>query len=90
LKRSWGGEVRNVSILVAVGVDEDGFREILGICEGAKEDEQSWSEFLRHLKQRGLEGIELVISDKCLARSAGSGGEVLSAGQVAALCATLV
>jgi len=66
LKRSWGGEVRNVSILVAVGVDEDGFREILGICEGAKEDEQSWSEFLRHLKQRGLKGIELVISDKCL------------------------
>lgn len=66
LKRSWGGEVRNVSILVAVGVDEDGFREILGICEGAKEDEQSWSDFLRHLKQRGLNGIELVISDKCL------------------------
>jgi len=66
LKRSWGGEFRNVSILVAVGVDEDGFREILGICEGAKEDEQSWSGFLRHLKQRGLEGVELVISDKCL------------------------
>jgi transposase-like protein len=66
LKRSWGGEVRNVSILVAVGVDEDGFREILGICEGAKEDEQSWSEFFRHLKQRGLKGVELVISDKCL------------------------
>jgi len=66
LKRSWGGEVRNVSILVAVGVDEDGFREILGICEGAKEDEQSWGGFLRHLKQRGLGGVELVISDKCL------------------------
>ncbi len=66
LKRSWGGEVRNVSILVAVGVDEDGFREVLGICEGAKEDEQSWSGFLRHLKQRGLGGVELVISDKCL------------------------
>lgn len=66
MKRSWGGEVRNVSILVAVGVDEDGFREILGICEGAKEDEQSWSGFLRHLKQRGFEGVEFVISDKCL------------------------
>lgn len=66
LKRSWGGEIRNVSILAAVGVDEDGFREILGICEGAKEDEQSWSHFLRHLKQRGVEGVELVISDKCL------------------------
>jgi putative transposase len=66
LKRSWGGEVRNVSILVAVGVDEDGFREVLGVCEGAKEDEQSWSDFLRHLKQRGLGGVALVISDKCL------------------------
>lgn len=53
LKRSWGGEIRNVAILVAVGVDNDGFREILGICEEAKEDQQSWSEFLRHLKQRG-------------------------------------
>jgi len=66
LKRSWGGEVRNVSILVAVGVDEDGYREILGICEGAKEDEQSWSDFLRHLKERGLKNVQLVISDKSL------------------------
>jgi transposase-like protein len=66
LKRSWGGEVRNVSILVAVGVDNDGYREILGICEGAKEDQQSWSDFLRHLKERGLKGVQLVISDKCL------------------------
>ena len=66
LKRSWGGEVKNVAILVAVGVDEDGYREILGICEGAKEDEQSWSEFLRHLKQRGLKGVQLVTADRCL------------------------
>jgi putative transposase len=66
LKRSWGGEVRNVSVLVAIGVAQDGFREILGICEGAKEDTQSWSNFLRHLKQRGLKGIQLVVSDKCL------------------------
>jgi hypothetical protein len=38
LKRSWAGEVRNVSPLVAIGVNERGYREILGICEGAKED----------------------------------------------------
>jgi putative transposase len=38
LKRSWGGEVQNVSILVAVGVDEKGSREILGATEGMKED----------------------------------------------------
>src|SRR5215475_902256 len=36
LKRSWAGEVRNVSLLVAIGVNESGYREILGICEGAK------------------------------------------------------
>ena len=40
------------------------FVEVLGICEGAKEDTESWSNFLRGLKQRGLEGIQLVISDK--------------------------
>jgi len=66
LKRSWGGEVRNVAILVAVGVNEAGFREILGICEGAKEDLESWKNFLCHLKQRGLKGVQVVISDKCL------------------------
>jgi len=66
LKRSWGGEVRNIAVLVAVGVDEHGFREILGICEGIKEDQESWRNFLRHLKQRGLRGVQLVISDKCL------------------------
>jgi len=36
LKRSWAGEVRNVSLLVAIGVNNEGYREILGICEGAK------------------------------------------------------
>jgi putative transposase len=66
LKRSWGGEVRNIAVLVAVGVDQNGFREILGVCEGIKEDQESWRNFLRHLKQRGLTGVQLVISDKCL------------------------
>jgi len=66
LKRSWGGEVRNIAVLVAIGVDEHGYREILGICEGIKEDQESWRNFLRHLKQRGLTGVQLVISDKCL------------------------
>ncbi len=33
-KRSWAGEVRNVSLLVAIGVKSEGYREILGICEG--------------------------------------------------------
>jgi transposase-like protein len=47
LKRSWAGEVRNVSLLVAIGVNSDGYREILGICEGAKEDKAGWSAFLK-------------------------------------------
>ena len=66
LKRSWGGEVENVAVLVAIGVAEDGYREILGVCEGTKEDKESWRNFLRHLKERGLRGVRLVISDKCL------------------------
>lgn len=66
LKRSWAGEVRNVSVLVAVGVNREGYREILGVAEGAKEDKASWSNFLRYLKGRGLKGVKLFISDKCL------------------------
>ena len=66
LKRSWGGEVQNVSVLVAVGVNEDGYREILGVAEGSREDKESWSNFLRYLKERGLKGVRLVVSDKCL------------------------
>ena len=66
LKRSWGGEVKNVSVLVAVGVSADGFREILGVAEGAKEDKESWKQFLRYLKGRGLTGVKLFISDKSL------------------------
>ena len=66
LKRSWAGEVRNVSLLVAIGVSAAGYREILGICEGAKEDKAGWSAFLAHLKQRGLKGVQLVVSDACL------------------------
>jgi putative transposase len=66
LKRTWGGEVKNVSILVAVGVDQDGYRSILGAAEGSKEDSESWKNFFRGLKERGLSGIELIVSDKCL------------------------
>lgn len=66
LKRSWGGEVKNVAVLVAVGVGLDGHRDILGVCEGLKEDAESWRSFLRHLKERGLKGVQLITSDKCL------------------------
>jgi transposase-like protein len=66
LKRTWGGEVRTVAVLVAIGVSREGHREILGVMEGGKEDAASWRAFLRHLKQRGLAGVRLVTSDKCL------------------------
>jgi transposase-like protein len=57
---------RTLSILVAVGVDQEGFRQVLGVMEGAKEDKESWTAFLRYLKERGLRGVKLFISDKCL------------------------
>ena len=66
LKRNWGGEYENVSILVAVGVAEDGYREVLGAQEGMKEDKASWQSFFQWLKSRGLEGVRLVVGDKCL------------------------
>lgn len=46
LKRSWGGEVQNVSVLVAVGMNSGGYREILGVAEGSREDGESWRNFL--------------------------------------------
>lgn len=53
-------------MLVAIGVTEDGYRQVLGIFECVKEDKSGWENFLRHLKKRGLSGIKLVISDACL------------------------
>jgi len=66
LKRTWGGEVKNVAILVAVGGGTDGDRDVLGVAEGCKEDKEGWSGFLAYLKKRGLTCPQLFISDKCL------------------------
>jgi putative transposase len=65
LKRSWAGEVRNISVLIAIGIGTDGYRQILGVAEGEKEDLEGWRGFLRHLKGRGLKGVRLIISDAC-------------------------
>ena len=51
---------------MAIAVNEDGYREVLGAAEGMKEDKASWTEFFKWLKGRGLEGIKLVVGDKCL------------------------
>ena len=65
LKRNWGGEYENVAILIAMAVNQRGEREVLGATEGMKEDKESWLGFLRHLKERGLQGTQLFIADKC-------------------------
>jgi transposase-like protein len=56
LKRSWAGEVRNVSLLVAIGVNERGYREILGICEGAKEDKGGLERVPQAFQRTRVEG----------------------------------
>jgi transposase-like protein len=66
LKRNWGGTIENVAILVALGVNAKGHREIIGACEGGKEDRESWLNFLRHLKDRKLKGVRMFVGDKCL------------------------
>ena len=66
LRRNWGGEFENVSILVAIGVNEDGYREVIGAAEGMKEDKASWTGFFQWLKGRGLDGVQLVVGDRCL------------------------
>lgn len=66
LKRCWGGEFENCSVLLAIGVNNDGYREILGACEGLKEDTESWKNFFVWLKSRGLSGVKLIIGDKAL------------------------
>ena len=66
LKRCWGENYENVSILIAVGVSEDGYREIIGAAEGLKEDLTSWKNFFVWLKQRGLDDTRLIIGDKAL------------------------
>ncbi len=73
MKMSFGDGVHHVAVSVAIGVDEDGFREVLGVCQGGKEDKESWLCFLRHFKERGLRGPELCISDACLGLRAALG-----------------
>lgn len=59
-KRSWGGHVENVSVLVAIGVSKEGHREAVGVAEGMKEDRDSWEQFVRGMIERGL-----VVGDWC-------------------------
>ena len=47
-------------------VNEDGFREVLGAAEGMKEDKASWVSFFQWLRGRGLDGVKLIVGDKCM------------------------
>ncbi len=60
LRRNWGGEYENAAVLVAIAVNEDGYREVLGAAEGMKEDKASWVSFFQWLRGRGLDGVKLV------------------------------
>ena len=66
LKRNWGGEYENVAVLVVIAVNGEGYREVLGAAEGMKEDKASWVSFFQWLRGRGLEGVKLIVGDKCM------------------------
>jgi len=63
LKVRQGGRIVSVAVTIAVGVNMDGRREVLGMAIGPSEAETFWTEFLRDLVRRGLRGVKLVISD---------------------------
>jgi transposase-like protein len=63
VKQRQAGRIVSVAVIVAVGVNSDGRREVLGMAVGPSEAEVFWTDFLRSLARRGLRGIKLVISD---------------------------
>ena len=63
LKQRQDGRIVSVAAIIAVGVNSDGRREVLGLDIGASEAETFWMEFLRKLTRRGLRGVKLVVSD---------------------------
>src|SRR4051812_38053862 len=64
VRRTTSGQVTSMAVVVATGVSADGGREMLGLDVGDSEDEVFWRAFLRTLKERGLSGGRLVISDQ--------------------------
>jgi len=58
-----GGRIISVAVIIAVGANADGRREVLGMAVGPSEAEPFWTKFIRSLTERGLRGVKLVISD---------------------------
>ena len=67
LKRAWGGAFENVAAMVAIGVNDDGYREVIGATEGFTESSERWRELLSRLKSRGLSGVRMLTGDKAAA-----------------------
>ena len=67
LKRAWGGSFENVAVMVAIGVNDDGYREVIGAAEGFTESAECWREFLSWLRARGLAGVRMFTGDKAAA-----------------------
>lgn len=63
LKVREAGRVVSNAVVVAYGLNEDGYREVIGVSVGSSENETFWMEFLRSLVERGLTGVQLAISD---------------------------
>lgn len=64
LKRSWGGSYENVAVMVAIGVNDDGYREVIGAAEGLAESSECWRDFLSWPRSRGLRGVRMFTGDK--------------------------
>ena len=64
LKCAWGGAYENVAAMVAIGVNDDGYREVIGAAEGFTESGECWRDFPSWLKSRGLRGVRMFTGDK--------------------------
>jgi putative transposase len=63
VKSRQAGRIVSVAVIIAIAVNTDGAREVLGVAVGPSEAEPFWTDFLRGLSRRGLRGVKLVISD---------------------------
>ncbi len=63
IKAREAGRIVSTAVIIAVGVNTDGRREVLGVASGPSEAEPFWTAFLRSLADRGLRGVKLVIAD---------------------------
>lgn len=64
LKRSWGGSYENVAVMVAIGMNDDGYHEVIWCAEDFTESAERWRDFLSWLKSRGLSGVRMFTGDK--------------------------